>query len=145
VPRPRVWPWSTASSETHPPRICAVRFAPCGHVPNAPRRQYGHAYWAIWRISFQLRGAIVLLDGKANGERKEAMLARFDHRPMLTAALALATIVLVVAVVTLSTLLITSAPASSPSSVGDGGKAGPAAVPGDRLYAGGKGYGPPIK
>ena len=37
------------------------------------------------------------------------MLARFDHRPRLTAALALATIPLVVVVITLSTLLITDA------------------------------------
>jgi hypothetical protein len=37
------------------------------------------------------------------------MIARFDHRPMLTALLALSTIVLVVVVITLSTLLITSA------------------------------------
>ena len=51
------------------------------------------------------------------------MIARFDHRPMLTAALALATIVLlVVVVVTLSTLLITAAPPVAPalsSSVGE--------------------------
>ena len=44
------------------------------------------------------------------------MIARFDHRPMLTAALALATIVLLVAVVALSTLLITSPPAVAPTS-----------------------------
>ena len=50
------------------------------------------------------------------------MIARFDHRPMLTAALALATIVLLVVVVTLSTLLITAAPPAAPTlsgSVGD--------------------------
>src|SRR4028118_1327728 len=50
------------------------------------------------------------------------MIARFDHRPRLTAALALATIVLLVVVVTLSTLLITAAPPAAPalsSSVGD--------------------------
>ena len=50
------------------------------------------------------------------------MFARFDRRPMLTAALALATIVLLVAVVTLSALLVTAAPpaATSPSgNVGD--------------------------
>ena len=50
------------------------------------------------------------------------MIARFDHRPRLTAALALATIVLLVVVVTLSTLLITAAPPVVPalsSSVGD--------------------------
>jgi hypothetical protein len=44
------------------------------------------------------------------------MIARFDHRPKLTAALALATIVLVVVVVTLATLLITLQPAASPQS-----------------------------
>jgi hypothetical protein len=49
------------------------------------------------------------------------MIARFDHRPMLTALLALTTTVLVVVVVTLSTLLITSAPTASPTSVGDSG------------------------
>ena len=55
------------------------------------------------------------------------MLARFDHRPMLTAALALSTAVLVMVVITLATLLITSAPTVSPSSVGDGGNVGAAA------------------
>ena len=49
------------------------------------------------------------------------MIARFDHRPMLTAALALATIVLVVVVVTLSTLLITAPQAASPPSGSVGG------------------------
>ena len=44
------------------------------------------------------------------------MLERFDHRPMLTAALALATIVLVVVVLTLGTLLITLQQAASPQS-----------------------------
>ena len=49
------------------------------------------------------------------------MIARFDHRPMLTALLALATAVLVVVVITLSTLLITSAPpAASPASTSSG-------------------------
>ena len=46
------------------------------------------------------------------------MLARLDHRPMLTAVLALSTAVLVVVVITLATLLITAAPAPS-GSVGD--------------------------
>ncbi len=55
------------------------------------------------------------------------MIARFDHRPRLTAALALSTIVLFVVVVTLSTLLITVPPAAAPSSVSDGGNAGAAA------------------
>jgi hypothetical protein len=71
------------------------------------------------------------------------MIARFDHRPMLTALLALSTAVLVVVVITLSTLLITSAPAVSPSSVGIGGN--PGAAPADRMDAGGKSYGMPIK
>src|SRR5215208_4283578 len=63
-----------------------------------------------------------------NTEKGEkAMIARLDHRPMLTALLALTTALLVVVVITLATLLITSAPASSPSSVGDGGNAGAAA------------------
>jgi uncharacterized protein (DUF2126 family) len=55
------------------------------------------------------------------------MLARFDHRPMLTALLALATTVLVVVVITLATLLITAPQAATPSSVTDGGNAGAAA------------------
>ena len=66
-------------------------------------------------------------------KKKEAMIARFDHRPRLTAALALSTIVLVVLVITLSTLLITSAPqAASPPSVG-GDNPGAAAAP--RMWA----------
>jgi hypothetical protein len=48
------------------------------------------------------------------------MIERFDHRPMLTAILALATIVLLV-VVTLSTLLITGPQAASPPGTSDGG------------------------
>ena len=54
------------------------------------------------------------------------MIARLDHRPMLTAALALATIVLLVVVVTLSTLLITLQPAASP--VSDTGRSNPGAA-----------------
>jgi hypothetical protein len=49
------------------------------------------------------------------------MLERFDHRPMLTAALALSTTVLILMVLTLSTLLITVPQAASPSSLRDGG------------------------
>jgi hypothetical protein len=79
------------------------------------------------------------------GRKERAMIARFDHHPVLTALLALTTAVLVVVVITLSTLLITSAPASSPSSVSDGGYPGAAAVPGDRWDAGGKSYGSPVK
>src|SRR5215216_2451586 len=55
------------------------------------------------------------------------MLARFDHRPMLTALLALSTTVLVVVVITLATLLITAPQAATPSSVTDGANAGAAA------------------
>jgi hypothetical protein len=71
-------------------------------------------------------------------ERKEkAMIARFDHRPMLTALLALSTIVLVVVVMTLATLLITSPPAASPPGVGSGN---PGAAPAN-MDAGGDNYG----
>ena len=68
------------------------------------------------------------------------MIARFDHRPMLTAVLALSTTVLVVVVITLSTLLITSAPpvANSPS-VGSG-NSGAGAAPAN-MDAGGENYG----
>jgi uncharacterized protein (DUF2126 family) len=55
------------------------------------------------------------------------MLARFDHRPMLTALLALSTTVLFVVVITLATLLYTSQQAATPSSVSDAGNAGAAA------------------
>jgi hypothetical protein len=48
------------------------------------------------------------------------MIARFDHRPMLTAALALSTAALVVVVITLSTLLITAPQAVSPPSASGG-------------------------
>jgi hypothetical protein len=76
--------------------------------------------------------------GKGKEQRKEkAMLARFDHHPMLTALLALTTAVLVVVVITLSTLLITSAPAPSHSSFSDGGN--PAAPA--NMDAGGENYG----
>ena len=54
------------------------------------------------------------------------MIARFDHRPKLTAALALATIVLLVVVVTMFTLLITLQPAGSPES--DTGRSNPGAA-----------------
>jgi hypothetical protein len=64
--------------------------------------------------------------GETEESKEKAMLARFDHRPMLTAILALTTAVLAVVVVTLATLLYTSAPAASPSSVSDGGNAGAA-------------------
>jgi hypothetical protein len=57
------------------------------------------------------------------------MIARFDHRPMLTAVLALSTAVLVVVVITLAALLIRSAPPVATSSVESGGNPAPA-VPG---------------
>ena len=61
------------------------------------------------------------------------MIARLDHRPMLTAALALATIVLlVVVVVTLSTLLITAAPPVAPALSGSVGENPPAVFPSER-------------
>ena len=44
------------------------------------------------------------------------MIARLDHHPMLTAALALTTAVLVVVVITLATLLIMAAPPAATSS-----------------------------
>ena len=59
------------------------------------------------------------------------MIARFDHRPMLTALLALTTTVLVVVVITLSTLLLTAAPPAATSSGESGANPGaPAAVSG---------------
>jgi hypothetical protein len=57
------------------------------------------------------------------------MIARFDHRPMLTAVLALSTAVLVVVVITLATLLISAAPQGATSSSQSGGNPS-AAVPG---------------
>jgi hypothetical protein len=60
------------------------------------------------------------------------MIARFDHHPMLTAALALATIVLVVVVVTLSTLLITGPQAARPQSDSGGSNPGAPAAPANR-------------
>ena len=59
------------------------------------------------------------------------MIARLDHHPMLTAALALTTAVLVVVVITLATLLITAAPPAATSSSESGANPGAAAaVPG---------------
>jgi hypothetical protein len=59
------------------------------------------------------------------------MIARFDHRPMLTAVLALTTTLLVVVVVTLTTLLLTATPPAANSSSESGANPGAAAaVPG---------------
>jgi hypothetical protein len=57
------------------------------------------------------------------------MLARLDHRPMLTAVLALSTAVLIVVVITLATLVFTSAPPASPTSNSGGSNPGAAAAP----------------
>ena len=57
------------------------------------------------------------------------MMERFDHRPMLTALLALSTSVLVVVVLALATLLITGQQAASPSSVSGGENPRDAAAP----------------
>jgi len=76
---------------------------------------------------------VVLRQGKVKAGRKdEAMIARFDHRPMLTAVLALTTTALVVVVITLTTLLITAAPpaATSASESGGANPGAAAAVPG---------------
>ena len=56
------------------------------------------------------------------------MIARFAHRPMLTALLALTTAALVVVVITLATLLIIAAPPVTTSSSEDGANHGAAAV-----------------
>jgi hypothetical protein len=57
------------------------------------------------------------------------MIARFDHRPMLTAALALSTTVLVVVVITLAALLITAQPPAATSARESGAGNPGAAVP----------------
>jgi hypothetical protein len=72
------------------------------------------------------------------------MIARLDHRPMLTAVLALSTAVLVVVVITLATLVFTAAPPASPTS-NSGGNPGAPALPADRWDAGGKSYGQPAQ
>jgi hypothetical protein len=62
---------------------------------------------------------------------KQTMIARLDHHPMLTAALALTTAVLVVVVIALATLLITATPPAATSSSESGANPGAAAaVPG---------------
>jgi hypothetical protein len=54
------------------------------------------------------------------------MIARFDHRPMLTALLALTTAVLVVVVIALSALLITATPPAATTSSESGANPGAA-------------------
>ena len=56
------------------------------------------------------------------------MIARLDHRPRLTALLALSTALLVVVVITLATLLITVGPPAATSSSESGGNPGAAAA-----------------
>ena len=60
------------------------------------------------------------------------MIARLDHRPMLTALLALTTAMLVVVVISLATLLITLQPAASPESDSGHSNPGAAAAPAHR-------------
>ena len=62
------------------------------------------------------------------------MIARFDHRPRLTAALALATTVLVLVVVTLSILLLTAAPPTAPALSGSVGNDAPVIGAGGEFY-----------
>src|SRR5215203_5956069 len=72
------------------------------------------------------------------------MIARFDHRPMLTALLALTTTVLVVVVITLSTMLLTAAPPAATSSSEGGANPGAAATvagTGDNYGEGWNNYG----
>jgi hypothetical protein len=72
------------------------------------------------------------------------MIARFDHRPMLTALLALTTTLLVVVVITLTTLLITAAPPAATSSGEGGANPGAAAAvagTGDNYGEGWNNYG----
>jgi hypothetical protein len=68
------------------------------------------------------------------------MIARFDHRPMLTAVLALSTAVLVVVVITLSMLLITAPQAASPPSVSGGGNPAAQAQSGGGVGSGAGAY-----
>jgi hypothetical protein len=75
------------------------------------------------------------LDLKAPPKHREkgeqAMIARLDHHPRLTALLALTTAVLVVVVIALATLLITASPPATYSSESGGANPGAAAaVPG---------------
>ena len=64
------------------------------------------------------------------------MIARLDHRPMLTALLAISTAVLVLVVITLATLLITAAPPAATSSSESGANPPAAAVPGTGEFYG---------
>jgi hypothetical protein len=65
---------------------------------------------------------VLLVSPKREREKGEqAMLARLDHHPMLTALLALTTAALVVVVITLATLLIMAAPPVTTSSSESGG------------------------
>ena len=65
------------------------------------------------------------------------MIARLDHRPRLTALLALSTAVLVVVVIMLATLLIRAAPPMATSSSHGGANPGAAAaVPGTSDFYG---------
>jgi hypothetical protein len=69
------------------------------------------------------------------------MIARFDHRPMLTALLALTTTLLVVVVITLATLLIRATPpAATYSSESGANPVAPAAAAGTGEQIGMEGW-----
>src|SRR5215211_1445434 len=92
------------------PRLIPTQMGPCSHDSGTPPP-----------LGFSIHR-------KNAGQRKEeAMIARFDHRPMLTALLALTTTLLVVVVITLSTLLLTAPPAATSASE-SGGAANPGAI-----------------
>jgi hypothetical protein len=97
---------------------------PPKHTQQKPRRRQ------------RRRRVAVLVAFKNTRERTQsAMIARFDHHPMLTAALALSTAVLVVVVITLATLLLTAAPPAAPAPSGSVGDNTPV------MGAGGEHYG----
>ena len=82
-------------------------------------------------------GALLAFPGESREKGEKAMIARFDHRPVLTAVLALSTIVLIAVVITLATLLITAAPPAATSSSESGGQpGGRLAVPGNGDFYG---------
>ena len=88
-------------------------------------------------LSERSQSRLAVWYGSEEERRKdEAMIARLDHRPMLTALLALSTTVLLVVVITLATLLFTATPQGETSS-GQSGGANPPAVAG----TGGEFYG----
>ena len=71
---------------------------------------------------------------------QQAMIARLDHHPVLTAVLALTTAMLVVVVIALATLLLTAEPPAVTSSSEGGANPGVGAAPAN-MDAGGENYG----